>query len=126
MGIGSKIKKAWSKTMGRGPLSVIGMGKGGAVSVQPGSGSLWNKAWHEVGQGVNHITGAAAMEDLINAQNAANAQIQANAQRQASINAGNVQQTQDAGTQTALAKILQKRSALQRSIRTGGQQRLGD
>ena len=36
-----------------------------------------------------------------------------------------VQQT-NAGTQQALAKVLAKRTALQRTIRTGGQQRLGD
>lgn len=48
------------------------------------------------------------------------------AQRQAAINAGNTQQVSNAGEQQALAKILAKKTALQRSIRTGGQQRLGD
>ena len=48
------------------------------------------------------------------------------AQRQAYNEAGNQINTSNAGTQEALAKILAKKSALQRSIRTGGQQRLGD
>lgn len=126
MGIGRKIKKTWSKTMGRGPLSAIGMGKGGVASVVPGKDSLWNKAWHEVGHGVGYLTGANAMEDLAEAQAAANAAQIANAERQASIAAGNVQQTSEAGTENALSKILKKRSALQRSIKTAGQQRLGD
>ena len=70
------------------------------------------------------------MEDLAKEQERMQERMQeqqlAQAQRQASIEAGSVQRTEDAGTSEALQKILQKRSALQRSIRTGGQQRLGD
>ena len=120
MGFGKSIKKAWSKTMGRGPLSVIGVGKGGWRD------KGWSKMGAELKHGLGYLTGANAMEDLAEAQAAANAAQIANAERQASIAAGNVQQTSEAGTESALAKILQKRSALQRSIRTQGQQRLGD
>jgi hypothetical protein len=127
MGLGKAIKKGWSKTMGRGPLSAIGFGKGGvASSFDMSKGSLWDKASRELGHAVGYLTGANAMQDLIDAQNAANAQAQANAQRQASINAGNVQQVSQAGTEDAVSKLLKKRTALQRSIRTTGQQRLGD
>lgn len=124
MGFGRSIKKTWSKAMGRGPLSVVGMGKGGAVSMQPGSDSMWNKAWHEVGAGVDHITGAAAMQDLLDAQNAANQAALANAERQSAIAAGKVQQVQEAGTEQALSKLM-KKSALKMAIRTAGQPREG-
>lgn len=66
------------------------------------------------------------MEDLAKEQERMQEQQLAQAQRQANIDAANTQQIENSGTSEALAKILQKRSALQRSIRTGGQQRLGD
>ena len=106
MGIGRSFKKAWSKTMGRGPLSIVGMGKGGAISMQPSKDSLWNKTWHEIGHGVGYLTGANAMDDLAEAQKRAAEQ----AERNAYIAAGNVQQTSEAGTSNALAKLLKKRS----------------
>lgn len=102
--------------MGRGPLSIVGMGKGG----------LRDKLGRELSHGVGYLTGANAMEDMAEQQEKLQAQQLAQAQRQAYEQAGAQVQTTDAGTQTALAKILQKRSALQRSIRTQGQQRLGD
>ena len=97
--------------MGRGPLSLVGMGKGGAFSMQPGKDSMWNKAWGEVGTGIDTITGARAMEKLADTQAAANAEQIANAQRQANLQAGQVQQIQQSGTEEALSKILKKKSA---------------
>lgn len=123
MGIGRKLKKTWSKVMGRGPLSIVGMGKGGVASIVPDKDSLWNKAWHEVGHGVGYLTGANAMEDLAEAQAAANAAQIAQAERQASIAAGNVQQTAEAGTENALSKLLKKRTALAKASPTLGQPR---
>ena len=120
-----KVRHAYTKVMGRGPGSLfVGMGHGGLGGYD--KDSLWHKAWHEVGHGAGYLTGANAMEDLAEAQAASTAAQIANAERQASINAGNVQQTSEAGTESAISKILKKRSALQRSIKTAGQQRLGD
>ena len=121
MGFGKAVKKAWSKTMGRGPLSVVGMGKGGVAGYGKGSGM--DKAMREVGHGVGYLTGANAMEDLAEAQAAANAAQIANAERQASIAAGNVQQTSEAGTENALSKLLKKRTALAKASPTLGQPR---
>ena len=123
MGLGRKIKKAWSKTMGRGPLSVIGMGKGNVLGRGMDADSLWPKAWGEVGHGIGYLTGANAMDDLAEAQAAANAAQIAQAQRQASIAAGNVQQTSEAGTENALSKLLKKRTALAKASPTLGQPR---
>lgn len=111
-----KVSKAIRKVSGNGILGIVGMGKGG----------LADKTLSELGHGAGYITGQNAMNDLLEAQEAANRQAEANAKRQASINAGNVQQASEAGTESALSKILKKRTALQRSIRTAGQQRLGD
>lgn len=121
MGIGKSFKKAWSKTMGRGPLSIVGMGKGGVAGYGKGSGM--DKALREAGHGVGYLTGANAMEDLMEAQEAADRAALANAQRQASVAAGNVQQTSEAGTENALSKLLKKRTALAKASPTLGQPR---
>ena len=123
MGLGKSLKKAYSKVMGRGPLSIVGMGKGGIAGYGKGSGM--DKAMREVGHGAGYLTGANAMEDLMEAKRRADEQAIIQAERQASIAAGNVQQTSDAGTSTALAKLLKKRSqaALAKASPTLGQAR---
>lgn len=80
----------------------------------------------EVGRELSGYNQMKQMEQIADQQARMQQQQLEQAQRQAYEQAGAQVQTTDAGTQTALAKILQKRSALQRSIRTGGQQRLGD
>lgn len=124
MGLGKKIKKTWTKVAGRGPLSAIGMGKGTKVSsLDFSKGSVWDKAFREMGHGVGYLTGANAMEDLAEARAAANAAQLAQAQRHASIAAGNVQQASEAGTENALSKLLKKRTALTKASPTLGQPR---
>jgi len=67
------------------------------------------------------------MEQLANEQAAMQEQQAKAAEEAAQRAAGNVMQSSpDAGETSAIANILKKRSALQRSIRTQGQQRLGD
>ena len=78
---------------------------------------------------IGYVSGAKAIEaqrEMAEEQAKLQAQQLAQAQRQAQVDAANVQQVQNSGTESALAQILKKRSALQRSIRTQGQQRLGD
>ena len=67
-----------------------------------------------------------AAEKLAKESDRANAEALANDQRQAATEAGNQVSVSDSGTESALSKILKRRSALQRSIRTSGQSRLGD
>lgn len=107
MGLGSKLKHAWNKHK----RDIIG-----AVSF---GGS-------EVGRELSGYNQMKQMEKLADEQARVQQQQLENAQREASLAAGNQMQTSQAGTQEALAQLLKKRSALQRSIRTGGQQRLGD
>jgi len=57
------------------------------------------------------------------AQRQATEQARIQAERQASIAAGNVQQTSDAGTSSALSKLLKKRTALAKASPTLGQAR---
>lgn len=107
MGLGSKLKKAWNKHK----RDIIGVSSFGAS---------------EVGRELSGYNQMKQMEQIADAQAAMQQKQLEQAQRQAYEQAGAQVQTTDAGTQSALAKILQKRSALQRSIRTQGQQRLGD
>lgn len=107
MGLGKRLKHAWNKHK----RDIIGAASFGAS---------------EMGRELSGYNQMKQMEELADRQ----AQMQDEqlrlAQRQAAINAGNTQQVSNAGEQQALAKILAKKTALQRSIRTGGQQRLGD
>lgn len=111
-----RISKSIRSVTGSGVLGTIGLGKGGVA----------DKAYRETGSAFSHLTGQAAMEDMLDQQAKLSAQQEANAQRLAYQEAGAQMQTSEAGTSEALARLLKKRSALQRSIRTGGQQRLGD
>ena len=128
MGIGRKLKRHWNK-YGKRVATIAGLAAAGALT----GGAAW-------GAGLGALAGGAlgtAAGGMVDAQHESGKKLEKEqeefqqqqleqAQRQASIAAGNVQQTSEAGTEDALSKILKKRSALQRSIRTGGQQRLGD
>lgn len=107
MGLGKRLKHAWNKHK----RDIIG-----AISIGAS----------EMGRELSGYNQMKQMENLANQQAAMQEQQLKLAQQQAYIEAGNQLNTSNAGEQTALAKILQKRSALQRSIRTQGQQRLGD
>lgn len=107
MGLGKRLKKSWNKHK----RSIIG------VATFGGS---------EIGRELSGYNQMKQMEELADEQARVQEEQLKQAQRQANIDAANSQQIENSGTSEALAKILQKRSALQRSIRTGGQQRLGD
>lgn len=120
------LSEVWRNRAAR---TVLATGVGGLIgSVIPGVGTAAGAAL------AGGLVGADAMQaeqkdaaaELAEAQRRADEQARIQAERQASISAGNVQQTADAGTAIALSKILKKRSGLQRAIKTGGQQRLGD
>lgn len=106
-GIGRKVKKTWNKYK----REIVGTATLGASEIT-----------REL-SGYNQMK---QMEEVADQQAQMQEQQLKLAQRQAAINAGSTQQVSNAGEQQALAKILAKKTALQRSIRTGGQQRLGD
>ena len=107
MGLGSKLKKHWNKYK----REIVGAASFGAS---------------EVGRELAGYNQMKQMEEVADQRAQMQEQQFRLAQRQAAINAGNTQQVSNAGEQQALAKIFAKKTALQRSIRTGGQQRLGD
>lgn len=80
----------------------------------------------ELGRELSGYNQMKAMENLADEQARMQEEQLKLAQQQAYTQAGNQINTSNAGEQQALAKILAKKTALQRSIRTGGQQRLGD
>ena len=103
MGLGKRIKKAWNKHK----RDIIGAVSFGAS---------------EVGRELSGYNQMKQMEEMADAQ----ARMQQKQLELAKQEAGAQVQQTNAGTQEALAKVLAKRTALQRTIRTGGQQRLGD
>lgn len=107
MGLGSKLKKHWNKYK----RELIGAASFGAS---------------EVGRELSGYNQMKQMEKLADEQARMQQKQLELAQQQAYTEAGNQINTSNAGTQEALAKILKKRTALQQTIRTGGQQRLGD
>ena len=107
LGIGRKIKHAWNKHK----RDIIGASTFGAS---------------EISRELSGYNQMKQMEEVADQQAQMQEQQLKLAQRQAAINAGNTQQVSNAGEQQALARILAKKTALQRSIRTGGQQSLGD
>lgn len=102
-GIGRKLKHAWNKHK----RDLVGITTFGAS---------------EVGRELSGYNQMKQMEQMADAQ----ARVQREQLELAKQEAGAQVQQTNAGTQEALAKVLAKRTALQRTIRTGGQQRLGD
>ena len=107
MGLGKRLKKAWNKHK----RDIIGAASFGAS---------------EMGRELSGYNQMKQMEQLADEQARVQQKQLELAQQQAYTDAGNQINVSNAGTQEALAKILKKKSALQQSIRTGGQQRLGD
>lgn len=107
MGLGKRLKHAWNKHK----RDLIGIATYGAS---------------EIGRELSGYNQMKQMEELADKQARVQQKQLELAQQQAYTDAGNQLNTSNAGTQEALAKILKKKSALQQSIRTSGQQRLGD
>lgn len=107
MGLGKRLKHAWNKHK----RDIIGAASFGAS---------------EVARELSGYNQMKQMEELADKQARVQQKQLELAQQQAYTDAGNQLNTSNAGTQEALAKILKKKSALQQSIRTSGQQRLGD
>lgn len=107
MGLGKSLKKAWNKHK----RDIIGAASFGAS---------------EIGRELSGYNQMKQMEQLADEQARMQQKQLELAQQQAYNDAGNQLNVSNAGTQEALAKILKKKSALQQSIRTSGQQRLGD
>ena len=107
MGLGKRLKHAWNKHK----RDLIGIATYGAS---------------EIGRELSGYNQMKQMEELSDEQARVQRKQLELAQQQAYTDAGNQLNTSNAGTQEALAKILKKKSALQQSIRTSGQQRLGD
>lgn len=107
MGLGKKLKHAWNKH------------KRDIIGVMTYGGS-------EIARELSGYNQMKQMEKLADQQARVQQKQLELAQQQAYTEAGNQINTSNAGSQEALAKILKKRTALQQSIRTGGQQRLGD
>lgn len=107
MGLGRRLKKAWNKHK----RAIVGAASFGAS---------------EIGRELSGYNQMKQMQELADEQARMQQKQLELAQQQAYNDAGNQLNVSNAGTQEALAKILKKKSALQQSIRTSGQQRLGD